>query len=78
MNRRELRLRLAQRPRNVRLEEIDRLPRLSGWELNHVRGSHCVYRSAGGVHLSIPRHGVLVKVNYVRLVLSYTEEASEE
>jgi len=78
VDRRELWLRLAQRPRSVRFDELDRLLTLSGWRLNTVRGSHHVYRSAGGGHLSIPRHRDPVKAHYVRLVLGLTEEAGSE
>jgi len=74
MDRRELWRRLAERPRNVRFEELDRLLRLAGWELNLVRGSHHVYRSSAGRHLSIPRHGPMVKVGYVTLILDETRE----
>ena len=66
------------RPRNVRFEEIDQLLRLSGWKLNQVRGSHHVYRSDDGQHLSIPMHGSPAKPGYVRTVLDYTREPGDE
>lgn len=78
VKRRQLWRRLAERPRNVRFEEVDQLLRLSGWKLNHVRGSHHVYRSPEGRHLSIPRHGPPVKPAYVRAVLEYTREPDNE
>jgi predicted RNA binding protein YcfA (HicA-like mRNA interferase family) len=78
VDRRELRRRLSQRPRDVRFEEIDRLLRLSGWRLNNVRGSHHVYRSPQGNHLSIPRAGGIVKVAYVRMVLAETKEDGDD
>ncbi|MCO5203134.1 MAG: type II toxin-antitoxin system HicA family toxin [Chloroflexi bacterium] len=78
VKRRELWRRLAERPRNVRFEEVDQLLRLSGWKLNHVRGSHYVYRSPEGRHLSIPRHGSPVKPGYVRAVLGYTRGPGDE
>lgn len=78
MNRRELWRRISQRPRSTRFDEIDRLLQLAGWELNHVRGSHHVYRSIEGRHLSIPRHGSSVKVHYVELVLDETKEPGDD
>ncbi|MGH2608026.1 MAG: hypothetical protein ACRDHF_02965 [Tepidiformaceae bacterium] len=41
--------------------------------MNNVRGSHHVYRSPAGDHLSIPRHGPPVKAAYVRIVLARTK-----
>jgi predicted RNA binding protein YcfA (HicA-like mRNA interferase family) len=78
VNRGELWRRLSERQRNARFEEIDQLLRLAGWKLNHVRGSHHVYRAPDGRHLSIPRHGSAVKPAYVKLVLDYTKEPGDE
>lgn len=78
MDRRALWRRLSERPRNVRFEEIDQLLRLSGWKLNNVRGSHHVYRSPAGHHLSIPRSVGQVKVAYAKLVLAETRESGDD
>ncbi|HMO96363.1 MAG TPA: type II toxin-antitoxin system HicA family toxin [Tepidiformaceae bacterium] len=78
MDRRELWRRLNARKRDVRFEEIEKLLRLAGWELNNVRGSHHVFRTGDGRHLSVPRHGNLVKTIYVRIVLQETKEPGDE
>ena len=62
MDRRELRHRLAERPRNVRFEEIEQLLSLSGWRLERSRGSHRHYRK-GSERISVPfRRGTILAV----------------
>ena len=77
MDRRELRQRLAARPRNVRFDEVERLLLLSGWTFVHVRGSHSHYRR-GAERLSVPfRRGVILPA-YVWDVLRRTKEVGDE
>ena len=69
----ELWQQLSLRPNSVRFAEWERLLRLSGWELEHVRGSHYIYRR-GPDRFSLPfRRGHVLPV-YVRQVLQRTRD----
>ena len=77
MDRRELRRRLAQRPRNVSFDEIERLLILSGWRLERTRGSHMHYRK-NGQRIPVPfRRGAILMV-YVNEVLQRTREVGDD
>jgi len=75
--RRQLWERLAQRPRAVRFDEIQRLLELSGWTLDRVRGSHHVFRRAGA-QLTVPYRRPHVLPVYVREVLRRTRRDALE
>lgn len=77
MDRRELRRRLAERPHNVRFEEVERLLLLSGWTLERIRGSHVHYRK-GTARVSVPFRRKAILVSYVRDVLRRTREEGDE
>lgn len=77
MNRRELWRRLSNRPADVRFEELDRLLRLYGWELDTIRGSHHVYKRDGFQLLSIPFRRPRILAVYVRKALDVTNEDEE-
>jgi len=77
MDRRELWRRLAERPKNVRFEEVEQLLVLSGWTLERTRGSHKHYRK-GSERLSVPfRRGVIL-IPYVREALRRTREEGDD
>ncbi|MBA4179053.1 MAG: hypothetical protein C0506_00540 [Anaerolinea sp.] len=77
VERHELWMRLANRPNSVRLEELDQLLRLFGWELHNVRGSHHHYRR-GAARLSIPLHRPTLKAVYVRRALAVMQEQIDD
>lgn len=78
MNRREFRRQLANRPHDVRFEEIERLLLLYGWELATIRGSHHVYKREGDQLISIPFRRPRVLLVYVRKVLRATAKDDGE
>lgn len=77
MERHELWMRLANSPNSVRLEELDQLLRLFGWELHSVRGSHHNYRR-GVARFSIPLHRPTLKAVYVRRALAMMQELADD
>lgn len=74
MDRKEFRERLARRANDVRFEEIVRLLRLYGWELDTIRGSHHVFKREGRELLSIPFRRPRILAVYVRRVIDLTGE----
>jgi predicted RNA binding protein YcfA (HicA-like mRNA interferase family) len=78
MDRKEFRERLAQRPRDVRFEEIARLLRLYGWELATIRGSHHVFKREGKELLSIPLRRPRILQAYVRKALDLTGDDDDD
>lgn len=74
MDRREYRRRLANRPNDVRFEEVERLLGLYGWELDTIRGSHHVFKRDGKDLISIPLRRPRILAAYVRRVLDLTGE----
>jgi len=77
VNRREFRRRLANRPHDVRFEEIEKLLNLYGWELDTIRGSHHVFRREGKGLISVPFRRPRILAAYVRRVLELTGEEDE-
>lgn len=77
MDRRELRARIAGRPRNVRFAEIEQLLLLSGWMLERTRGSHKHYRK-GGSRVSVPFRRGTILVSYVKDILRRTWEEGDD
>ncbi len=67
----DLQRRPARRPHAVRFEEIDKLPRLSGWELARIEGGHHIYPSGGRLFVVPYRRPHLLTV-YVRVALKLT------
>ena len=74
MDRREYRRRIANRPNDVRFEELERLLSLYGWELDTIRGSHHVFKRDGKDLISIPLRRPRILAAYVRRVLDLTGE----
>lgn len=74
MDRREYRRRLANRPNDVRFEEVERLLGLYGWELDTIRESHHVFKRDGKDLISIPLRRPRILAVYVRRVLDLTGE----
>lgn len=77
MHRREFRRRLAARINDVRFEEIERLLRLYGWELDTIRGSHHVFKRSGDRLIAVPYRRPRILAVYVRQILEATEEDDE-
>jgi predicted RNA binding protein YcfA (HicA-like mRNA interferase family) len=71
------RRRLAQRPNNVRFEELRRVLEAYGWRLDRISGSHHVFER-GGARFSVPIHGGKVKPVYVRQALRWTADEAGE
>lgn len=77
MDRKEYRQRLAQRPRSVRFEELERLLIMYGWELDSSRGSHFTYRRAREKFMLPFRRGTVLPA-YVHEVLKRTAEDDDD
>lgn len=77
MDRKEFRRRLAARVNHVRFEEVERLLRLYGWELDTIRGSHHVFKRDGTRLIAVPYRRPRILAVYVRKVLEATEEDDE-
>lgn len=77
MERQELRERLARRPHAVRFAELDRLLRLSGWELARVEGSHHIYVQGGHIFV-VPYRRPHLLAAYVRAALRLTREPDDD
>lgn len=77
LDRKEFRRRIAARANSVRFEELDRLLRLYGWELDTIRGSHHVFKREGTSLIVVPHRRPHVLAVYVRRVLEATMEDDE-
>jgi predicted RNA binding protein YcfA (HicA-like mRNA interferase family) len=47
---------LRQRKANVRFRELQSLVEATGWKLDRMSGSHCIFVKPGRTPLSIPNH----------------------
>ena len=82
---RKLYERALRNPGSVRFDELDRLLRRWGFEKRQPGGGsrHYLY-SLGGITLTVPRHGAVIKPVYVRRVmealgaLGFPEEENDD
>ena len=72
LDKQEFRRRLANRPTDVRFEELQRLLVLYGWELDTIRGSHHVFKRNGREVITIPLRRPRVLFVYVKWVMELT------
>jgi predicted RNA binding protein YcfA (HicA-like mRNA interferase family) len=68
---------MAQHPKAVRFEEVQRLLEAYGWALDRVRGSHHVF-ARGRDTLVVPHRRPHVLPVYVRRVLEVTREEHDD
>lgn len=81
MTQAEKRLRkMRQNPRNWRIEDIQGLANSFGIEWLHDGGSHVIFRSPYGEHLSIPAHRPIKPIYITKFLalVANIEEANEK
>ena len=77
MSRHDKRLqRMRQNPRDWRIEEIQSIATALGIEWLHDGGSHVIFRSPCGAHLSIPAHRP-IKPIYITKFLALVDSILE-
>ncbi|HEV7798736.1 MAG TPA: type II toxin-antitoxin system HicA family toxin [Pyrinomonadaceae bacterium] len=77
MQRRKLIERLKNHPKGVTFDDIRRLLLHEGFDLDHVTGSHHIFKKSGMTFV-IPVHGNRVKSVYVRRLIELIEKAEEK
>lgn len=77
MQRHKLIERLKNNPKGATFDDIRRLLLQEGFELDHVTGSHHIFKRPG-ITFVIPVHNNRVKSVYVKRVIELIEEAKEK
>ncbi len=72
-----MRRRMAQHPNAVSLDEARRVLEAYGWTLDHIRGSHHVFKHDGD-RLVIPLHRPHIKAAYVKQIVKATESQDDD
>jgi predicted RNA binding protein YcfA (HicA-like mRNA interferase family) len=60
---------MRNQPNGIKFDEVRKVLENNGYEVDNVNGSHYIFRSGSGDHLSIPKK-TPVKGIYVRQILA--------
>ncbi|MEM1211478.1 MAG: type II toxin-antitoxin system HicA family toxin [Planctomycetota bacterium] len=62
-------------PSPIPFRKVRKLLESAGWKLDHVRGSHHIFRRPGQGLISIPVHRNQVKAHYAKIAQKAADEA---